>query len=218
MRRVFREWLDAQFATWILSLNTGFEEIKPVGGSGMAKGKAYRQCQGKACLFIVLRYQSDRSRAFLSLAWNDRTTAPSDAMYMESLALLRAQANRERVFESGSGWLEAKDWCDGASNCFEPACPALSDEDIQRLSSSKNLLTYWHALGVPSDPLKADRFQRENVLTWDSVADLAPELITDRDCTRFFGSMTEQLRICLETTVLPAGKLWRDVKASQNGI
>jgi len=77
-------------------------------------------------------------------------------------------------------------------------------------------LAYWHALGVPSDPLNADGFQRENIVTWDSVADLAPELITETDCVRFFGSMTEQLRICLVTAVLPANTLWRRVKASQN--
>lgn len=212
MRRIFREWLDGQFAAWMLDLNAGFEEIKATGGPGMAKGRAFRRCEGKACAFIVLRYQVDRTRVFLSLAWSAKKTVPSDEIRAQSLVLLRSQSSHGEVFETDSGWLEASDCCGGATNYFEPACPALSDEDIQRLSSSKSLLSYWHALGIPSDPLKADCFQRENVLTWDSVGDLSPELITQNDCARFFGSMTNQVRDCLETAVLPAAQRWYEVK------
>lgn len=211
MRKVFRAWLDARFGEAAQELLPAFEEIKPVGGPGMAKGRAYRRRAGKSRFFVVMRYQSDRPRVFLSIAWNTRDSAPSDALRAETVAALRAAQTPQRVFERETGWLECGDWAGWPVNDFEPARAGLTDADIERLAAVPAVRTFWDLMGVPAVAHQATPFLRENVLTWDSVGDIAPACVREEDCRSYLGAIDERLRQSLRTVVPPAAQAWSQV-------
>lgn len=91
----------------------------------------------------------------------------------------------------------------------------IQDHHLDRVSRSNSLMTYWGALGLPSDLAKADGFQRQNILTWDSVAGLAPELIAEQDVISYFGDVAFAIEHCLRDCLLPASKRWSGLVESR---
>lgn len=213
MRKIFRAWLDARFGATAQELLPEFEEIKPVGGPGMAKGRAYRRRRAGSRFFVVMRYQSDRPRVFLSIAWNVRDSAPSDGLRAETVAAMRAVQPPQRVFERPSGWLECGDWAGWPINDFEPAQSVLTDADLARLAAVPALRTFWDVMGVPAEPRLANPFVRENVLTWDSVGDVAPDSIGEEDLRRYLGALEQKLRESMASVVAPAVQGWLEAQS-----
>ena len=199
-----RAYIDAGFLKSASARFPDFLTSPPKSWAGLTRGTTLKKSRTRTgpSIFMLINYQSDRDRVFPLLAWSASANLPEDSEEEECQRLLRTGADIRDVLSRPSGLLDPSQLPGGFPNCFVSSTPLFSQSEGKTFLADQRVRSFLQLyVDFPlsaQGPVPSPGEPGATFFSYEAVAGLAPDLMTEESLKAGYGSILEVLDIWLE--------------------
>ena len=203
MRKVVRNFIDRQFLARAQRQLLNFQVRPSLSWCGLVRGATLRQLHGRSgpAIFVFINYGQDREYVAPYLAWSSTSMLPSEDVEHTCLQLARSGSSLSDLLAMPQGLLDPSLLTKTLRNCFESRTPTFPQEYAELFLSDervRSFLQLYTSIPLNSSSRIPSPDEPEGIFfSFDSIASIAPELLTDDRLAFGYGSILDDLKVWL---------------------